>query len=145
MLPEQNKKTKITDWGYLLRDHHKFSSCRYSVHLNMFFLEQSGLRGLLQTAVRKKWVSTADPQSQRRVSTWRTIFSNHRAIREVERGESFAAERCSSLFISVQSRGGKKLAKYICRTIFHHPSKNQEHDTQRMVWAFTVFNITCPA
>lgn len=41
MLPEQNKKTKITDWGYLLRDHHKFSCCWYSVHLNMFFLEQA--------------------------------------------------------------------------------------------------------
>lgn len=87
MLPKQNKKTKITDWGYLLRDHHKFSCCWYSVHLNMFFLEQADLRGLLQAAVRKKWISSAYPQTQRRVFTWRTIFSHHQAIREVEQGE----------------------------------------------------------
>lgn len=146
MLPEQNKQNKITEWGYLLRDHHKFGCCWYSVHLNTFLLEQADWRGVLQAAARKKWMSSADPQRVReRVSTWRIIFIHHWALREVEQGESFAEERHSSLFITVQRRGESKLGKYVCRTIFHHPSKTQEDETQRMVWVFAAFNFTCPA
>lgn len=93
MLAEKNKQTKITERGYLLRDHHKFNCCWHSVHLTMFLLEQADPRGMLQAVARKKWISSADsPGSQRRGFTRSIIFNCHWALKEVEQGEIFVEE-----------------------------------------------------
>lgn len=114
MLPEKNKQTKITEWGYLLRDHHKFNCCWHSVHLTMFLLEQADPKGMLQAVARKKWISNAgSPGNQRRVSTWSKIFNCHWALREVEQGENFVEERHFSLFSTDQGRGGRNPEKNV--------------------------------
>jgi len=99
----------------------------------MFPLEQTDLRGLLQAAERKSELAVEISRESEESVYLKDNLYPPLSSQGGGAGRELVEERQSSLFITVQSRGGRKLRKYMCRTIFHHPCKNREDETQRVV------------